>query len=51
MEVSVAEAPQQMATYSADLPIDEAALLVIQTAPKFRPRPCLSDGEDAEEES
>lgn len=51
MEISVAEAPLQMATYSAGLPLDEAALLVIQTSPKFRPRPCLSDGDDAGEES
>jgi hypothetical protein len=51
MEISVAEAPLQMAIYSADLPLDEAALLVIQTSPKFRPRPCLSDGDDAGEES
>ena len=42
MEVSVAEAPLQMATYSCDLPKNEEELLVIETSSlRRKPRPCL----------
>lgn len=50
MEVSVAEAPLQLATYFSNLPKTEAELQVIESAClRFKPRPCLSD--EAEEES
>ena len=52
MEVSVAEAPLQLATYACDLPTDEDGLLAIETTSLRKPRPCLmkSDEIDADDE-
>lgn len=51
MEVSVAEAPMQYATYCSDLPKTEAELLVIESnCLRFKPRPCLSDEGEGEGE-
>jgi hypothetical protein len=49
MEVSVAEAPLQLATYSSNLPKTEAELQVIESAClRFKPHPCLSDEREEE---
>ena len=50
MEVSVAEAPLQLATYACDLPTDEDGLSVIETASLRKPRPCLLKGDDLDED-
>ena len=48
IEVSVAEAPLQLATYACDLPSDEAGLVIIETASLRKPRPCLSKENNAD---
>jgi hypothetical protein len=47
LEVSVAEAPKQMATYRAPLPQDEARLLAVETSSIcVKPKPCFIDDTD-----
>jgi hypothetical protein len=47
IEVSVAEAPQQSASFSSPLPKDEEALRALEAIPvRSKPRPCLPVDED-----
>jgi len=42
LEVSVAEAPAQQATFRSAVPVDEEALAVVETCP-IRPQPCREE--------
>lgn len=49
LEVSIAEAPNQMATYRNAIPLDDADLVTIeQTRIRHRVSRCLEDGDDDE---
>jgi hypothetical protein len=44
IEVSVAEAPQQLATFTCKIPEDEAALVALESTPiRSKPSPCFQE--------
>ena len=44
IEVSVAEAPQQLATFTCKIPKDEEALVALENSPiRSKPSPCFEE--------
>ena len=44
LEVSVAEAPQQQATFRSKIPLSEEDLIKMEQTPvRIKPSPCLND--------